>query len=125
MVHPTLLLAAILCAAISFFHSWLGERRLIAPMLQPPMHIGVLKHSFARGLVRFVWHLSSLTWCGIGLVLATLAFLPLERSGFWVLAITGSTFFITGILALWIGRQRHHAWIGFLAIAGLCFFPLM
>ena len=125
MIHPTLLMAAILCLAISIIHSWLGEQRLIGPMLQPSMHIGVLKHRFARKLVRFVWHVSSLAWTGIGLVLAALAFLPLEASGFWMLAITGATFAVIGVLALWVGRGRHHAWIGFLAIAGLCAFPLI
>ncbi len=125
MVHPTLLLAAILCVFVSAVHSVLGERKLIGPLLAPERRAAPLDSRFAGNVLRYAWHLTSLVWVGIGAVLVALAFGPLDRSATRTLAIIGVLFFLQGMLTLLIGRGRHHAWIIFLAIAALTFVPLL
>lgn len=125
MIHPTLLAAAILCVATSIVHSWLGERKLIGPLLAPERREPPLNSRFAGNVLRYAWHLTSLIWIGIGAVLVALAFGPLDGSATRTLAIIGVLFLVKGALTLLIGRGRHHAWIIFLAIATLTFVPLM
>jgi hypothetical protein len=125
MIHPSLLLAAALCVLVSVIHSWLGERKLIGPLLAPENRAKPLNSGFARKVLRYAWHVTSVTWTGVGLVLVALAFAPLDRSATHILVIVGGMFLMMGILTLLLGRGRHHAWIVFLAIAALTAMPLL
>lgn len=121
-----LLTAAVLLVAIGLVHSWLGERRLIGPLLAPATRTGLLEKSvFARRVLRFAWHLTTLTWVGIAAVLTMLARGPLEASGratLWALAVTMAA---TGLVILWTGRGRHWAWPVFVAIAACSAYAAM
>lgn len=126
MTHITLAAAAVLTIVIGLVHSWLGERRLIGPLLSPERRQGMLVASaFARRVLRFAWHLTSIAWCGIGAILAALAVSPLDRQGRYALVAIGTTFLVTGMVTLVVSRGRHLAWPFFLAIAGLAIAPLV
>lgn len=126
MTNTTLLVAAILTIAIGAVHSWLGERRLIGPLLSPELRQGPLASSpFARQVLRFAWHLTSIAWWGIGAILAVLAFSPLDPQSRLMVAVIGATFLASGIVTLVASRSRHLAWPVFLAIAGLSLAPLL
>jgi hypothetical protein len=122
-----LIAAAALTLAIGAVHSWLGERRLLGPLLAPGRRQGLLASSgFARRVLRFAWHLTTIAWWGAGAALIALAASPpLDRQGRLALATIAATFLVTGIVTLVVGRGRHLAWPVFLAIAGLAAAPLL
>jgi hypothetical protein len=126
MTSTSLLGAAFLTFAIGAVHSWLGERRLIGPLLSKEQRCGILaKSAFARGVLRFAWHLTTVAWWGIGLIVAALAFSPIGGQGRLVLGIVAATFLVTGGVILVTSRGRHLAWPVFFAIAGLSALPLL
>jgi hypothetical protein len=125
MTHTALLIASILTFAIGAVHSWLGERRLIGPLLAPERRQGILAGSFGRQILRFAWHLTTIAWWGIGAILAALTLSPMDSQGRLVAAVIGATFFATGAVILVASRGRHLAWPVFLAIAGLSIAPLL
>lgn len=75
-----LYLSAILMAVTGFLHSFLGERRLIVPLLA--IDAPITQRFLARKVIRFAWHLTTVLillcaalviWPGVpeGLVLTT------------------------------------------------------
>lgn len=120
-----LLLAGSFLVGLGLVHSWLGEVKLIGPLLSPAGRAGMLVHSrFARDVLRFAWHLTSLAWWGMGISVALLAAPFSVDPRLALLAGTGVTCLITGVLILVIGRGRHLAWPAFLAAAFCCWVPL-
>lgn len=120
MINSALVMAAVLAIVLGVVHSWLGERRLIGPLLAPDTREGVLARSaFSRSVLRFAWHITSVAWWGMGAVLALLATMPLDAQGKLAVAAIAVTFLITGIVILITSRGRHLAWPVFVAIAGL------
>jgi hypothetical protein len=125
MTHACLLAAAGLTALIGLIHSWLGERRLIGPLLAPATRRGLLRESrFARGVLRYAWHLTSLAWWGFAAIFVVLAPAPLAPPGGRILAILAATFLLTGLVVLISSRGRHLAWPLFLGIAAAAAVPL-
>ncbi|MDH3596292.1 MAG: hypothetical protein OEU09_09660 [Rhodospirillales bacterium] len=126
MANTALFVAAILTIGIGAVHSWLGERRLIGPLLSPQRRQGILASStFARQVLRFAWHLTTLAWWGMGAMLVALVSSPLDGQDRTVLLIIGLTFLLTGTVILIVSRGRHLAWPVFLMIAGLSVVPLL
>ena len=121
----TLLAAAVLALAIGVVHSWLGERRLIMPLLDPERGANLLARSgFARQTLRFAWHITTLAWWGLAAILVALAVAPIDATGRLVLAVIAVTFAITGLVTLATSRGRHLAWPIFFLIAALAARPL-
>jgi sterol desaturase/sphingolipid hydroxylase (fatty acid hydroxylase superfamily) len=125
MSNVPFLAAALLSLFVGVAHSWLGEIKLIGPLLAPERRQAPLSGNFMRSVLRYAWHLTSVAWVGMGLALAVLTLTPLDQPGRMVAAVIGATFLITGLAVLIISRGRHLAWLVFLAIAGLCFAPLV
>jgi hypothetical protein len=118
--------AAVLLLAIGVVHSWLGERRLIGPLLAPDRRSGMLANSDrARKVLRFAWHLTTLTWWSLAAILLALAATPLTRQGMTILLIIATLSALSGLTILIVGRGRHLAWPVFLAVAGLTLWPLI
>lgn len=121
-----LLAAALLIFLLGATHSWLGERKLIGPLLSPERRAGLLDRSvFARRVLRFAWHLTTLAWWGFAALLWAQAQFPLEQQGRTTLTIIATTFFISGVATLIVSRGRHLAWPVFLIIAFFSALPLL
>jgi hypothetical protein len=120
-----LLVSAGLAGLLGIAHSGLGEARLIGPLLAPEHCTGLLaKSRFARGILRFAWHLTSLAWWGLGAVLVAVALAEpgdLER---FVLIAVAATLGMSGMIILAMSRGRHLAWPVFLVAAGLAVAPV-
>lgn len=115
-----LLVAAVLTFGVGLAHSWLGERKLIGPLVSPETRAGLLAQSgWARRVVRFAWHITTVAWWGIAALLVALAFSPLETQGRYALFAIAVIFGASGVLTLVTSRGRHLAWPVFLAVAGL------
>lgn len=124
-IDGALLLAGVLLVFIGLVHSWLGEVKLIGPLLSPSGRAGLLAQSrFARNVLRFAWHLTTVAWWGMGLSVALLAAPFTLDPRVALLAGVGVTCLITGLLILAVGRGRHLAWPVFLAAAFCCWVPL-
>lgn len=125
MTFVALVSAAILLLATGVAHSWLGELRLIGPLLAPGARAGPLARSrFLRGVLRFAWHVTTLAWWGFAAILVALAGAPVEGAGRAVLLIVAATFLFTGAVTLVASRGRHLAWPVFLAISALAAAPV-
>lgn len=121
MASTALVLAGLLSAVIASVHSWLGEARLIGPLLDPATRTGLLaKSEFARNVLRFAWHLTSIAWIGIGATFLAFAHYAAatmnsgERAGLAALVATMAT---TGAVICASSRGRHLAWPVFAIIA--------
>ena len=68
MSATLLMVSAALVVVTCFTHSFIGERRLIGPLMT--LREGVLQNDLARQVLRFAWHFSS----GLGLIVAYVLF---------------------------------------------------
>lgn len=120
-VSTALVLAAGLCGAIGFTHSYLGERYILIRLFRrdnlPKLFGG---DEFTKRTLRFAWHLTSVAWWGLGAILVVVA--AGERPGLArnAVAVVAATFFVHAVVTFAASRGRHYAWIVFLAIAALC-----
>lgn len=124
MTTFALLSAAFLAWALGAAHSWLGETRLLGPLLAE--RAGMLARSrFAGKTLRWAWHLTTLAWCGLGAILAALALSPPGHRIEAVAVAMAVTFLATAVAIALSSRGRHFAWPIFLAMAGLSLAPLL
>lgn len=113
-----LIVGAVLTFGIGLAHSYLGERYILIRLFRR----GNLPHlfgsdDFTRRTLRFVWHVTTIAWWGLGAVMVVYASRQADRA---VLAVVALTFLVTAAIALVITRGRHLSWVVFLAIAILC-----
>lgn len=123
MVFQWLIVASIAAlVATSLVHSLGGEIYLLRPLFK---HRGnrVLEHPLARMVLRFAWHLTSICWIVLAVILYALAFdephLRTVILGSVSLSFTGA-----GLFDLIASRGRHIGWpllllTGLFALAAL------
>ena len=99
--------AAALLVVTAAAHSVLGERRLIGPLLA--RREGVLASDLARVVIRFAWHLTSVTWAILALILVQLVRDP-ATARLWAAAGTGVAFTGLGLFDAIATRGRHVGW---------------
>ncbi len=116
-----LLVAAGLAAALAVAHSWLGERFLVSRLLRLenlPRIRG--SRSFTANTIRFAWHLTTVAWIGLAVILVLLSGpapgAPATRA---ILLTITLTFLVSSILSAVGGRMRHFSWWVLLAISAL------
>jgi hypothetical protein len=102
-----LITASVLLVFTTFAHSLLGERRLIGPLLA--RREGVLASELARVVLRFAWHLTSVTWLVLALILVRLVRDP-ATVRLWAAAGTGVAFTGVGLVDAVASRGRHVGW---------------
>jgi hypothetical protein len=115
MSNGPLFTAAVLLVVTACAHSVLGERRLIGPLLA--RREGVLASDLARIILRFAWHLTSVTWAVLAVILVQLVRDP-ATARFWAAAGTGVAFTGIGLFDAVSTRGRHVGW-PFLAAIGI------
>lgn len=99
---------------VAFLHSYFGETRLLSPLFK---HQGnsILENDFARKVLRYAWHLTSLLWIMIAICLYAVAFHPTDLSTIVLLTI-GIGFLFIGLFDLVVSRGRHIGWPALTAI---------
>lgn len=98
-------------------HSWLGERRLIGPLMRE--RSGVLASPRARFLIRLTWHMVSLTAIALGAVMLLLIYAP-DQALRTALILAGVIFTGAGVIDAVATRGTHVGW-PFLTGVGLAF----
>lgn len=113
-----LIVAAFLLFLTGIAHSYLGERYLLIRLFKrgnlPELLGGT---AFTAATLRFVWHLLTIAWWGIGVVIVRASGQPLDSRA--VLQTFGALALISGLFPLVFTRGRHLSWIAFFAVGTL------
>jgi len=113
-----LITGAILALLIAAAHSYLGERFILSRLLRrtelPPLFGN---ESFTRQTLRFAWHLTSIAWVGMAVVMISFSLDEPHRSRSIALIAICLTFGVNAVVTFCATRGRHLAWIVFIAIA--------
>lgn len=111
-----LIVAAILLFLTGAAHSYLGERYILMRLFKgdnlPQLFGGT---DFTSGTLRFVWHILTIVWWGIAILVLQAADETLQSS--FVLEVFSSIAFLSGLFSFFFTRGRHLSWVIFLAVA--------
>lgn len=103
--------AGLLLIMIGSVHSLLGERLIIGPLCAAEWPKLRLPPAFARRVLRFAWHVTTISWLGAGLGLVWAAYGAVPA-----LELIAATALATGVLILFASRGAHLAWPVFFAV---------
>jgi len=116
-MNTLLLTAAGLVVAAGALHSILGERLILGRLSVDALPPLLGSPQFALRVLRLFWHLVSVAWWGIAVMLWVLASSP-ETQGARLIAIVAAVTFLTSsAVAFAIARGRHFSWVLLLIIA--------
>jgi hypothetical protein len=110
-----LYVAAALIFLVGLAHSFLGERYILVRLLRKsdlPKLFG--DDTFTRQTLRFAWHVTTVTWWGIAVLLLVLAKEGATLND--VANVIGVTLLICGLLPLIMTKGKHLSWIAFFLI---------
>lgn len=111
-----LLLAAATLTITGALHAVLGERFILQPLFHRSSVQALFgDQAFTRRVLRFVWHLFSISLIGFAVILITLVGQP--PSAETVGRILSLTAFAFAVVTLCVSRGRQLAWVAF-AVAG-------
>jgi hypothetical protein len=114
----TLEIAAALIFALGVAHSYLGERYLLMRLFRRdslPKLLGGTE--FTKQTLRFAWHLTTVAWWGLALLLLQAA--QGELTAISAVRAIGWTAIVSGLFPLVFTRGRHLSWIVMFAIGAL------
>lgn len=103
---------------VSLVHSIYGEKLLLRPMFKYRGN-RVLENDLARMVLRFAWHLTSLLWILLAVIIYTVGFSPQHLTHIILLSV-GIVFTAVGMFDLIVSRGRHVGWPILMAIGAFC-----
>lgn len=113
-----LLMAALLIFATGCAHSYLGERYILMRLLKrdglPKLFGGT---EFTAGTLRFAWHITTVAWWAMALLLYMASRGPLSSA--LVLQVIAGAAVASAALPLFFTKGRHLSWVVFLLVAAL------
>jgi hypothetical protein len=114
-------IASIITLAIAVAHSALGERRIIAPLLNTSFDFCRPERvEFTRLTLRFAWHLTSLFMLGCAVLLLVFSISPIDLASILALEVMGAVFVAAAAITGSYSRGRHVAWPLFAIAGSLC-----
>lgn len=120
-MRTMLVSAAVLILLLGVVHSYLGERYILIRLFRRtelPRLFG--SDRFTRHTLRFAWHLTTVVWLGVAVLLLVLADVgPAPAPTRTVGMVVAATALASAVVTLVGSRTRHPAWFVFLAIAAL------
>jgi len=114
-------LGAVLLVAIGIVHSYLGERYILIRLFRRenlPKLFG--DTGFTKNVLRFAWHLTTISWFGFAAILVHLAGNSVSENV--IGKIVAFTFVLHGLVALVVSKGRHLSWPVFLTIGIAVFY---
>ncbi len=114
-----LLFAAVLTFILGVAHSYLGERKLIQPILKMdglPIILGNLKYT--KNTLWISWHMVTLFMWGISAVLTyrQLSSNPIDAAFLGMVSVLFALFGVTSIV---LSRGAHKSWIVFFPVSAI------
>lgn len=110
--------ASVLIFTLGLAHSVLGERFILVRLFRreslPKLFGGT---EFTARTLRFAWHITTVAWWGISVLLWLAASDNLSSES--ALTVLGCTLVLSGILPLAITRGRHLSWVVLFLAGGL------
>lgn len=103
---------------VSAVHSLLGEKLLLKPMFSRRGN-AVLESDLARLVIRFAWHVTSLCWIMMAIILYFVGFSAASLSTVILLTL-GTGFLAFGLFDAIASRGRHVGWPILTAIGVFC-----
>lgn len=111
-----LIVAALLLFLTGVAHSYLGERYILIRLFKrddlPQLFGGT---DFTSGTLRFVWHILTIVWWGIAVLVLQASGQSLQSS--FVLEVFSSIAFVSGLFSFFFTRGRHLSWVIFFTVA--------
>jgi hypothetical protein len=101
---------------IAVVHSYLGEKRILPRLFANAGPIIRRDPALTRAILRWAWHLTSLAWITLALVLLAMTRVPAEARTLPVAIIAGCLA-LSGLVCILTTRGRHIAWPFFMAAA--------
>ena len=114
-----LVFAAALIFVIGLAHSYLGERYILVRLFRKPLPRLFGSDAFTRQTLRFVWHLTTVSWWGFAGLLLHLQYGTTSKEQ--ILLIIAVTFGVGALFPLVATRGRHLSWLIFAAVSIICF----
>ena len=108
-------LAAGLIVLVGLAHSYLGEKYILIRLFRDhdlPKLMGGTE--FTKNTLRFAWHITTLAWFGLALILVSMADGQLSEQA--IGNIIGTTFLTHFLVALVASKGKHLSWVVFLII---------
>lgn len=99
---------------LALAHTVLGERFILVRLFRRtdlPKLFG--SDDFTKRTLRFTWHLTTVAWWGLAVVVVLLA----QGYSTGALRAIAVTAFVSALIALIGSRARHLAWVVFLVVA--------
>jgi hypothetical protein len=116
-----LLIAASLVFLTGCAHSYLGERYILIRLFKrgglPSLFGGT---EFTEGTLRFAWHITTVAWWAIALLLVFAHQQSLSTTV--VLHVIAGAALVSAALPILFTRGKHLSWVVFLLVAALVFF---
>lgn len=112
-----LLTASIILVLCGVTHSYLGERYILIRLFKRdniPHLFG--SDFFTKGTLRFCWHITSIAWFGIALILANGA-----QNIALTLYIISAVFLLSGLCSAFFTKGKHLSWLAFFVVSLLVF----
>ena len=114
-------LAAVLTFLLGLAHSLLGERFILVRLFRsenlPKLFGGT---EFTTQTLRFAWHLTTIVWWGLAVLLWRLDSGPVSAT--FILKVIGYTSIASGLLPLVTTRGKHLSWLVFFLVGGIALF---
>lgn len=110
------IIAACVLILLGVAHAVLGEKLLIIPLTKEKSVDLFKKKPFTKNVIRFAWHITSISWWGMALVIIDLA--GVENPPLFSVHALAGTSLVTGLIVLIFSRGFHPAWIFFFVTAG-------
>jgi len=114
-----LITAAILILLTCIAHSYLGERYILTRLFRRELPKLFGDDSFTKGVLRFCWHLLSVVWLGMAVILVMAAGAPESDFRTGSLMTIGIVMLLSAPFPLVLTRGRHLSWVMFMLIGGL------
>jgi hypothetical protein len=111
-----LFVSAGITVLIAVVHSYLGEKKILPRLFANAGPIIRRDPVLTRAILRWTWHLTSLAWIALALLLAAMTRVPAEARTLPVTIIAGYLA-LSGLICFLTTRGRHIAWPFFLAAA--------
>jgi hypothetical protein len=101
---------------IAVIHSYLEEKRILPRLFANAGPIIRRDPALTRAILRWSWHLTSVAWITLALLLAAMTRVPADARTLPV-AIIASCLALSGLVCILTTRGRHIAWPFFMAAA--------
>ena len=120
-----LVIAAFGIVTLGLAHTILGEKGVVQPIIKRMDWSGTKEGAdFLNGTVRFAWHITTISWVGLAVILLTPIFGFSEDRSF-VPLVVAATSVVNAVFDFAYTRGRHLAWVVFLLIAAACAWPYL